>query len=129
MKVWCCECDEDVAPRLTDGAEIYPHRPDLHSLPFWRCDDCGNYVGCHHKTKNRTAPLGCIPSPELRAARNELHRLIDPLWQSGEYSRRDLYRQITEIVGWRYHTAKTRSVEETEKVRQAVLSITGVNGL
>lgn len=64
--IFCCGCGVDVQARLTDVAEIYPHRDDLHSLPFWRCDACGNSVGCHHKTQNPTRPLGCIPTNEIK---------------------------------------------------------------
>lgn len=60
MKIYCTGCGKDVQARLTDGAERYPHRPDLYELPFWKCDTCGNYVGCHHKTRAPTKPLGCI---------------------------------------------------------------------
>lgn len=100
MRIYCCACAGEVEARLTDGREIYPHRSDLKALPFWRCDACGNFVGCHHKTKNRTAPLGCIPTPELRAARKHLHALIDPVWQSGRMARKDLYASISREVGW-----------------------------
>ena len=111
-RIYCCGCAGDVDARLTDGGEIYPHRPDLRSLPFWKCDACGNFVGCHHKTKNRTAPLGYIPTPELKEARKHLHALIDPIWQSGKMGRRELYKAISREVGWNYHTAKTRTMDE-----------------
>jgi hypothetical protein len=103
--------------------EIYPHRPDLYSLPFWRCDACKNFVGCHHKTQNRTAPLGCIPTPELKNARMHLHALIDPIWQSGKMKRRAVYEAISKEVGWNYHTAKTRSVGEARAAYKAALTI------
>lgn len=74
MDLYCCGCKTKVSARLTDGAEVYPHRPDLHDLPFWRCDACGNFVGCHHRTKKRTGPLGCIPTPEVRWARGSRSR-------------------------------------------------------
>jgi hypothetical protein len=67
--IYCCGCESAVQARLTDGREIYPHRPDLADLPFWKCDGCGNHVGCHHKTNDRTRPLGNIPTPEIRIAR------------------------------------------------------------
>ena len=66
----CVECKATVEARLTDGSEIYPHRKDLHKLPFWKCDHCGNFVGCHHKTKKRTRPLGCIPNKEIKKLGN-----------------------------------------------------------
>ena len=121
--LWCCACNADVNARLTTGREIYPHRSDLARLPFWRCDACGNFVGCHHQTSNPTAPLGCIPTPQLKEARKHLHALIDPLWQSGRISRVALYKAISDAVGWKYHTAKTRTVEEARIAYKAVLTI------
>ena len=119
--IFCCGCGCRVEARLTSGAEIYPHRADLADLPFWKCDKCFNFVGCHHKTKNRTAPLGCIPTPEIKNARKKLHELIDPIWQSGKMSRRELYEAISFEVGWNYHTAKTRSVDEARAAYRAAL--------
>lgn len=123
MKLYCVGCAGDVDARLTDGGEIYPHRADLRSLPFWKCDACGNFVGCHHKTENRTAPLGCIPTPELKVARQHLHAIIDPIWQSGKMTRRKVYEEISRQVGWNYHTAKTRSVEEARDAYKAARRI------
>ena len=65
-KIYCCGCGKKVSPRLTSGKEVYPHRSDLIKLPFWKCDKCGNFVGCHHKTKNRTATLGVIATKEIK---------------------------------------------------------------
>ena len=118
-RIQCCGCGADVNARLTDGGEIYPHRPDLRSLPFWRCDACGNFVGCHHKTKNRTQPLGCIPTAELKEARKKLHALIDPIWQSGKMGRRELYAAIGRDLGREYHTAETRTLEEAREAYRA----------
>lgn len=120
MKIYCTGCERDVTARLTDGAEIYPHRPDLHSLPFWKCDTCGNNVGCHHKTKNRTRPLGHISTPELKKARREIHKILDLIWQCGKITRKDLYAALSDRLGWKYHTAKIRSVEEARNVYREV---------
>ncbi len=114
--IYCVGCQDEVRARLTDGTEVYPHRKDLQDLPFWRCDDCGNWVGCHHKTANRTAPLGVIPTPELKAARQHIHRILDPIWKGGAMSRKELYAALTDRLGWTYHTAKIRSVEEAREV-------------
>lgn len=119
MLIYCVGCAADVNARLTSGKEIYPHRADLHSLPFWKCDTCRNFVGCHHKTTKKTAPLGCIPTPELKNARMHLHALIDPIWQSGKMKRRAVYEAISNQVGWNYHTAKTRSMEEARAAYKA----------
>ena len=122
-EIYCCGCQAKVKARLTDGEEIYPHREDLYPLPFWKCDDCGNYVGCHHKTNDRTRPLGNIPTPEIREARKHIHAILDPLWQSGKMGRKKIYALLTEKMGWKYHTAKIKSVEEARKVYAAVKEI------
>jgi hypothetical protein len=117
MRIRCCGCGgEKVDARLTDGREIYPQRPDLASLPFWKHDACGNYVGCHHKTKERTKPLGNIPTPELRKARNHIHAILDPFWKSKKYKRTELYTMISDHMGFGYHTAQLRTIEEARKV-------------
>ena len=120
MLIRCCGCEKKVEARLTNGGEIYPHRPDLKSLPFWKCDACGNYVGCHHKTKNRTQPLGCIPTPEIKNARQHIHKLLDPIWQSGKIKRKELYKILSDSLGWKYHTANIRSVEEARNVYRII---------
>ena len=116
MIIYCCGCKQEIEARLTDGAEVYPHRIDLHRLPFWKCDACGNFVGCHHKTKNRTQPLGCIPTREIKDARMMLHRIIDPLWKSKQISRAKLYKMISRRIGKQYHTAEIRSVDEANSI-------------
>ncbi|MBL4783605.1 MAG: hypothetical protein JKX92_15340 [Porticoccaceae bacterium] len=120
MLIHCCGCDEKIEARLTNGGEIYHHRNDLSSLPFWKCDTCGNFVGCHHKTDKPTRPLGCIPTPEIRNARKHIHAKLDPIWQSGKISRNQFYKKLSEKLGWKYHTANIRSVEEAREVYKAI---------
>lgn len=114
--IFCCGCSRDVEARLTDGASVYPHRPDLAALPFWRCDACGNYVGCHHKTTDCTRPLGIIPTPEIRNARKHIHTILDPLWKSGRLRRGDLYARLSAHLGYEYHTAEIRTIEEARRI-------------
>lgn len=116
MKIYCCQCEKEISARFTTGAEIYPHRPDLYGLPFWRCDACKNYVGCHHKTANRTQPLGNIPSAPLRNARNHIHRLIDPLWKTKKMRRGVLYTKLSSALGYEYHTGEIKTIEEARRV-------------
>jgi zinc-finger-containing domain len=124
MKLYCCQCKQDINARLTDGREVYPHRPDLNSLPFWKCDACGNHVGCHHKTRDRTRPLGNIPTKELKSARQHIHRILDPLWKQNRIPRGKLYARIAATLGLtEYHTAEIRSVDEARKVYAVVRSI------
>lgn len=112
MDIYCCKCQEEVDARLTDGLEIYPHRPDLKKLPFWKCDACGNYVGCHHKTKKRTQPLGVIPSPKIRQLRTVIHANMDPLWKKYGYKRNHIYSAVSNKIGYSFHTSELRTVKD-----------------
>ena len=116
MKIYCCECEKEVDARLTCGAEIYKHRRDLYHLSFWKCDDCGNYVGCHNNVGNKIKPLGCIPNDKIRKLRNKIHQIIDPIWKNQIMNRKSIYKKISERLGYEYHTANLKSVEECQKV-------------
>ena len=116
MQLWCCTCGRDVQARLTSGAETYPHRPDLADIPRWICDTCKCHVGTHHKTSDPTRPLGNIPSPAIRTARIKIHELIDPEWKSGRVSRKRLYGRLSEALGYEYHTAEIKTIDEARNV-------------
>jgi hypothetical protein len=128
MNIYCCGCKQDVNAVLTDGVLIYPHRPDLHHLPFWECPACKNFVGCHHKTKNRTAPLGCIPTKEIKNARKHIHALLDPIWKTGIMRRGAVYAYLSDKMGREYHTAQIRSVEEAREVYRHIQTLIRSNG-
>lgn len=114
--IFCCNCNKEVKAKLTLGAEVYPHRKDLSDLPFWKCQTCANHVGCHHKTADRIRPLGVIPSPAIKNSRKHIHALLDPIWKSGAIKRSKLYALISKELGWTYHTAELRSIDEARKV-------------
>lgn len=121
MRLWCCTCAADVAARLTSGAEVYPHRPDLADVPRWICDTCRCHVGTHHKTSDPTRPLGNIPSDEIKRARVHIHNLIDPLWRSGRVKRREVYAHLSRELGREYHTGELRTIEEARRVYRIAL--------
>lgn len=123
MIIFCCACDGDVEAVLTNGAEIYPHRDDLARLPFWRCEGCGNYVGCHHKSNTPTKPLGIIPTREIKRARNHIHKILDPIWQKGLMPRGKVYGILSSRLGRPYHTAEIRSVDEAREIYKIVREI------
>lgn len=126
-KIFCCGCQGDVTALLIDGRQAYPHRGDLADLPFWRCPTCENFVGCHHKTKNPTQPLGVIPTPEIKNARQHIHRILDPIWKSGRMSRGEIYRKIAEKLGAsEYHTAEIRTLEDARKVYRIVRDLAAI---
>ena len=128
MEIYCCGCQKNIKARLTDGSEIYPHRRDLYTLPFWICNTCGNYVGTHHKTKERTKPLGSIPTKELREARKKIHAVLDPLWKSGKAYRGSIYKKLSTRLGYQFHSAEINSLEQAEIVYQKVLAIAELEG-
>lgn len=116
MKIFCVECDEKVEPTLVSGADVYPRRPDLAELPFWRCEACKNFVGTHHKTKNPTKPLGVIANPNLKKIRQEIHSKLDLLWREGPYNRKGLYSLLSRELGREYHTADLRNLREATEI-------------
>lgn len=120
MQLYCTGCETDVEARLTDGAERYPHRPDLYDLPFWKCDACGAYVGCHHKTSDRTKPMGCLATPAILDARKKIHAILDPLWKSGKIKRGQAYAYVTNRLGYTYHNGELRTLEDARKVYRIV---------
>ena len=130
MEIYCCGCGKPAQAFLTDGKEIYPHRQDLAEIPFWKCISCDNYVGCHHKTKNPTKPLGNIPDKEMRNARQHIHKILDPFWQNHPEKFRArgwIYRWLGQKLGKEgYHTAEIRTIEEAKEVWHLVKSIKNV---
>lgn len=117
MKILCCGCDnKKIDARLTNGREVYPHREDLFEIPFWKCDTCGNFVGCHHKTDDPTKPLGCIVTKEIKTERYKLHKIIDPLWKIGNHSRTYVYKWLSKKMGKRYHTGNVKNMKDVNKV-------------
>lgn len=96
----CAYCGNDA--RLVTGAEVYPHRPDLHARKFWRCKPCKAYVGCH---KNSDAvPLGRLANAELRLWKGKAHAAFDPLWEKekGVMTRSAAYRWLREALKMNY---------------------------
>ncbi|MBR0998737.1 hypothetical protein ABIF65_003781 [Bradyrhizobium japonicum] len=74
----CCA----VPARLTNGAEIYPRRPDLRTKPIYICDRCKSYCGCH---PNTTKSLGVPADAATRKARSQFHdQVFDPLWKNAD---------------------------------------------
>jgi hypothetical protein len=113
MKIFCVVEQKDVEAERVTGREIYPHRPGLAAKVFYRCPHCGNYVGTHKDGR----PLGCIPTPELRAGRQAIHAIIDPLWRARLISRSEIYARFSHRLGREYHTGEIRSPAEAEIIR------------
>lgn len=123
MEIYCVDCEKEVTARLINGEEAYPHRENLYKLPFWICDTCKNFVGCHHKTSKPTRPLGVIPNKELKKYRLQIHAILDPMWRSGLTSRKKIYKHLNKMLGKQYHTADIRTIEEAQNVQKILLSL------
>lgn len=123
MIIYCCNCKRDIHAELVSGLIIYPHREDLKTVPFWRCNNCRGYVGCHYKTKDHTRPLGVIPSYPVQQMRKKIHSIIDPLWKNGIMPRQKIYDRISARLGKRFHTAEIRSIEEGNTVIEIIKQI------
>lgn len=119
-KIFCVECNKNVKATLVSGKEIYPHRPDLFHLSFYKCPNCGNYVGVHKGTLD---PLGCIPSQSLRQKRIQVHNSMDYLWKNKLISRSKLYKLIRKELGYNYHSGTTTSIEECDKALLVIKEI------
>ncbi len=122
-ELWCTGCGKRVYVRLTNGEEIYPHREDLETRPFWICDMCGAFVGTHWKTDSPTLPMGVLATPEIRNARRAIHAMLDPLWQSKLIDRRAAYAHISERFGRTYHTGQLYTLAEAKRVYAIVSAL------
>ena len=82
---------------LQNGAEAYPHRPDLAHIHRWTCIPCGISVGVHPGT---TKPLGTLADKETHQARMRAHAAFDPLWKGEGRARRHLaYQWLSKRLG------------------------------
>ena len=61
-----------------------------------RYPQCDSYVGCHRGTSR---PLGTPANATLRAARNEAHRLFDPMWKQRGMKRKEAYAWLAAKLG------------------------------
>lgn len=114
--IYCMGCEQDVEARLSNGAERYPHRPDLANIPFWTHDACGTWVGTHHKTSKPTRPLGILATPEMFRARTAIHDILDPIWKSGVKKRGQVYAHMARELGYQYHTGEIRTMDEARRI-------------
>lgn len=119
-QIFCIECDCDVEAVLVSGRDVYPHRPDLYTKMFWKCLHCGNFVGTHKKTG---IELGCIPNKKIKNARRQIHAMLDPIWERKILDRSEVYKEISNKLGYTYHTAEIRSLEEAAKVMDIIIKI------
>jgi hypothetical protein len=84
---------------LVTGREVYPHRPDLYHLKFYRCVPCDARVGLHPDGRR---PLGPMANATLRALRIRAHDLFDAHWLTApnrKAARERAYEWLAESLG------------------------------
>jgi hypothetical protein len=106
------------APLVT-GEAIYPHRPDLFKKKFYLCKPCNAYVGCH-STGSGEKPLGRLANAELRREKQKVHAVIDPVWKSGNLSRKEVYAALAVFMGLQKHETHVGmfDIEQCKKAQQ-----------
>jgi hypothetical protein len=93
----CPYCEKEAI--WTSNEVVYGRRYGKSFMCYY-CKECDAYVGCHQNSKN---PLGTMANKALRVKRMEAHAVIDPLWKSGKYSRRQVYDRLSDAFGFRVH--------------------------
>lgn len=97
----CPYCGKEA--RWCDNAERYGRRYGKSYMCYW-CKDCDAYVGCHQNTRK---PLGTMANAELRQWRMKAHDVIDPLWKKGKMRRDDVYKMLSEKLGFDVHVGES----------------------
>lgn len=115
-EIYCCECKQVVNARFTDWKEVYPHLRELPYHNFYICDKCKNFVGVH---KGTNIPLGTIPTKEIKEYRKKIHSIIDPIFlksKNKHFTRKNIYKFLSEKLNKQYHTAELSSIEDCKRV-------------
>lgn len=85
-----------VETEIVTGDYIYPTRPDLFHLNFYRCPQCYAYVGSH---KNSKKPLGKVADAKLRTLRLKAHLAFDVLHKTKVMTRSSSYQWLANKMG------------------------------
>ena len=59
--------------------------------------------------------------PKIKRA---IHELIDPMWVFYGFDRSDIYRQISKAVGYEFHCANIKSVEDGKVLFNLIRDLT-----
>jgi hypothetical protein len=62
----------------------------------WYCLSCEASTGCHPFS---VFPMGIMADRQTKAARRQMHELLDPIWESGLMSRSEAYALLAERMG------------------------------
>jgi len=93
VEVVCPYCEQK--PEWVNNKEIYG-KSIGKSYMIYLCRKCDASVGCHRNTK---IPLGTLADRKTREARKKAHEQVDMLWQSGRYTRDEVYKLMAQWLG------------------------------
>lgn len=82
------------------------------SYMCYYCKDCDARVGCHQNTPK---PLGTMANKELREWRMKTHAVLDPLWESGRYHRKAVYRILKKEFDKEIHIGES-DIEQCKQI-------------
>lgn len=97
----CPYCNEMAA--FWDNEMIYGKSYWASHMCYY-CKDCNAYVGTH---LNTIVPLGTMANKELRSWRRKTHAVLDPIRQSWNISRSDLYAYLAKKFGKEIHVGES----------------------
>lgn len=109
IKVICPYCHQSA--EWIENKEIYG-RNYGKSYMMWYCQKDNAYVGCHNNTQR---PLGTMANRELREWRKKAHAHIDPIWQSGQLARGQVYARLKRALGKQIHIGES-DIEMCKKI-------------
>lgn len=129
MQVYCCKCHKEVDAQLVSGMTTNVHRPEYWKRRYYQCPQCLNYC-LAQKFDDEWKPMASIAGPALRAERQRLHDLLDPVWKADPYpfeSRKGWYKYLTIGMNrgpdYQFHFGFLRSFKECKRAEMLIKKI------
>ena len=111
-RVYCLGCNRLVKALLVKGVDVEPNVNLIADDFFYQCSTCKGYVGCHKNAKNRTEPLGVIPSEHIRQARLRVYNGFCIVAEHHKCTIAVIYKKLAKKIGKRITIAKIKSNDE-----------------
>lgn len=112
----CPECKKE-APWV-ENKEKYGKNYGKSYMCYY-CKDCDTYVGCHNNTREA---LGTMADKETMEARKTAHAAFDPLWKSGDMTRKEAYQLLSKKMGKITHIGQSDK-QTCEDIREVISSL------
>lgn len=97
----CPYCSNEA--QWVENKEVYG-RNYGKSFMIWLCKPCDAYVGCH---KNTEKPLGIMADKDTRKWRKAAHEAFDPVWKSGDMTRNQAYKILSDHYSENIHIGES----------------------